>query len=326
MIYLATPNGLFTAAPINGHWAITGQALKGQALTSVALSGDVILAGSAEGLFRSIDGGRSWRSADSGLSIPHVRWLEAFAYPTRFFLAGTEPAAVFVSHDSAASWQLDPAVPGLRDANGWFLPYSPRAGCVRGFAQALAGPHQGRLYAAVEVGGVLISDDAGRSWRLAPGSDGKPDMRRDLGAMIHPDVHSIGVHPAAPDIVTAATGGGLYRSTDAGCSWRKIHPAYIRAAWVDPADPERILAGPAGGVARYGRVEASCDGGKSWQPASAGLDTPWPRNMVERFFQAEHTLFAVLSNGEIWARSTVDAIWSRVLAAAGPVKALAVRR
>jgi photosystem II stability/assembly factor-like uncharacterized protein len=208
-VYLATTIGLFIAAPMHGGWTLTGQALSGQALTSVAASGGVVVAGTVEGLFRSRDHGRSWQPANAGLSIPYVRWLEAFDVPALFFLAGTEPAAVFVSHDSAASWQHDPEVARLRDANGWFLPYSPRAGCVRGFAQAAAGPHRGRLYAAVEVGGVLVSDDSGRSWRLAPGSDGRPDLRRDLGALIHPDVHAIGVHPAHPQTVTAATGGGL---------------------------------------------------------------------------------------------------------------------
>jgi photosystem II stability/assembly factor-like uncharacterized protein len=324
-LYLATTVGLFIASQVNGNWTVTGKALEGQALTSVAASARVILAGSAAGLFRSEDNGRSWQPADAGLSIPHVRWLEAFPHPSPFFLAGTEPAAIFVSHDGAATWSHDPAVPGLRDAHGWFLPYSPRAGCVRGFAQAPAGPRKGRVYAAVEVGGVLVSEDSGRSWRLAPGSDGKPDMNRDLGKLIHPDVHSISVHPASPDIVTAATGGGLFRSTDAGRSWKNIYPAYIRAARVDPADPDHIVAGPADGVARNGRIEATRDGGKTWRPASEGLEAPWPRHMVERFAQAGETLIAVLSNGELWARGPGSAKWERILSEAGQVKALAVR-
>lgn len=323
-IYLATTIGLFIAAPLNGSWTVTDEALKGRALTSVAAAGEVVVAGSTEGLFRSRDGGRSWQPANTGLFIPHVRWLAAFKEPHPLFLAGTEPAAVFVSDDGGESWRHDPAVPRMRDAHGWFLPYSPQAGCVRGFAQTLSGAHRGRLHAAVEVGGVLISDDAGRTWRLAPGSDGKPDMRRDLGALIHPDVHSIDVHPTSPDIVTADTGGGLYRSSDAGRSWRRIHPGYIRAVWVDPADPGRIVAGPADGVARNGRIESSRDGGGSWQPASAGIDAPWPRHMVERFAHAGGTLFAVLSNGELWAADLRATSWERVLAAAGAVRALAV--
>jgi len=131
-----------------------------------------------------------------------VRWLAAASTPNGLVLAGTEPAGVFVSTDAGRSWNFDPWVLKLRDTNGWFLPYSPRAGCVRGFAVAESGPNKGRIYAAVEVGGVLITDDNGRSWRLAAGSDGKPDMNRDLGKMVHPDVHSITVHPYSSDIVS----------------------------------------------------------------------------------------------------------------------------
>jgi hypothetical protein len=43
-----------------------------------------------------------------------------------------------------------------------------------------------------------------------------PDMNRELGTTIHPDVHSITVHRTSSDLVTAATGGGLYRSADGG--------------------------------------------------------------------------------------------------------------
>jgi hypothetical protein len=56
----------------------------------------------------------------------------------------------------------------LRDVIGWFLPYSPKAGCVPGFAIGKSDNHRGRIYAAVEVGGVLISDVRGKTWELNP--------------------------------------------------------------------------------------------------------------------------------------------------------------
>ena len=98
-----------------------------------------------------------------------------------------------------------------RDGHHWFLPYSPEAGCVRGFAV-----HGERVYAAAEVGGVVRSDDGGQTWRLAHGSDGQPAFGEPRWPLVHPDVHSIEVHPSSPDLVLAATGGGLYRSQDGG--------------------------------------------------------------------------------------------------------------
>jgi photosystem II stability/assembly factor-like uncharacterized protein len=322
-LYIATTIGLFIATQTNGNWTVIGQALNEQPLTSIAVSEGVVLAGSAEGIWRSTDKGKTWKAANEGLAIPYVRWIAASPKQLALILSGTEPAGIFVSNDAGNSWNINPAVLKLRDANGWFLPYSPRSGCVRGFAFAESGPNKGRIYAAVEVGGVLVSDDNGRSWQLAAGSDGKPEMNRELGTMIHPDVHSITVHPSSSDIVTAATGGGLFRSIDAGRSWKNIYPCYIRAVWVDPIDHQHLVAGPADGVSRNGRIEESRDGGRSWHSASIGLKAPWARHMVERFAQVDDELFAVLSNGELWSRKLSDPNWNRVLPEIAQIKAIA---
>lgn len=322
-LYIATAIGLFIATQIDGSWSVVRQALNDQPLTSVAVSGGSVLAGSTEGVWRSTDRGKSWSRSDEGLAIRRVRWVEASPLRPSLVLAGTEPAGIFVSTNSGVSWSGDPGVFKLRDANGWFLPYSPRSGCVRGFAVAGSGPDAGRIFAAVEVGGVLISDDNGGTWRLAPGSDGRPEMNRRLGGMIHPDVHSIAVHPSSSKIVTAATGGGLFRSEDGGKSWKNLYPCYIRAAWVDPSDHQHIIAGPADGVSRDGRVEESRDGGSTWHPASEGMKSPWANHMVERLFQVNDELLAVLSNGDLWSRKLSGSRWDRILSEIAQVKAVA---
>jgi hypothetical protein len=209
---------------------------------------------------------------------------------------------------------------------GWFLPYSPNAGCVRGFAIAESGPRRDRMYAAVEVGGVLVSDDGAETWHLVSGSDGKPDLNREYGTMVHPDVHSITVHRTASEVITAATGGGLFRSTDGGRTWKNLYLCYIRAVWVDPNDSQHIIAGPADGVSRNGRIEESSDGGRTWQSASEGMKAPWSRHMVERFVQAGDNLFAILSNGELHMKPLKQAKWQRVLPEITRIKALAAGR
>ncbi len=322
-LYLATSIGLFIITQANGNWNIIGHTLTDKSLTGVVASKGVILAGTAEGIWRSSDNGRSWSEANEALAIRHVRWMAGSADAPSFILVGTEPAGIFVSRDSGKTWHQSAEVVELRDKNGWFLPYSPEAGCVRGFAIAESGPHKARVYAAVEVGGVLISDDDGQKWHLAEGSDGKPDLNREPGVMIHPDVHSISVHPSSSDLVTAATGGGLYRSIDGGITWKCIYRCYIRAAWVDLQDARHIIAGPADGVSRNGRIEETIDDGQSWQPASVGMNGPWPRHMVERFYHHDKNLFAILSNGELWTRPSGQTAWQRILPEVSGIQAMA---
>jgi photosystem II stability/assembly factor-like uncharacterized protein len=322
-LYIATTIGLFIVTLTDGERNVVKHTLKDYSLTSITVTEGVILAGTMDGVWRSTDHGRTWSESNKNLAIRYVRWMVSSAKPSALILAGTEPAGIFVSRDGGVTWNPSPEVSELRDRHGWFLPYSPNAGCVRGFAIADSGPRRDHMYAAVEVGGVLVSDDIGETWHLAEGSDGKPDLNREYRTTAHPDVHSITVHPTSSDIVTAATGDGLYRSTDGGKTWKNLYHCYIRAMWVDPQDSQHIIAGPADGVSRNGRIEESFDGGRTWKAASAGLKIPWPRHMVERFVQTGDNFFAILSNGELRLKPLKQAKWQRVLPEIAGIKAMA---
>ena len=89
-------------------------------------------------------------------------------------------------------------------------------------------------------------------------------------------------------------GGGLYRSADGGRTWKNLYRCYIRAIWVDPANAQHIVAGPADGVSRNGPIEESYDGGQTWHLVSDGMrSAPWSRHMVERLGRKlpSHALF-----------------------------------
>jgi photosystem II stability/assembly factor-like uncharacterized protein len=323
-LYLATADGLAIAQREKNTWHVAHRALSGQDVTSIVARGDVILAATTDGIWRSGDGGATWQDASARLATRRVRWIAAPAEGLSFVLAGTQPAGIFVSRDGGETWIACPEVGELSEAHGWYLPYAPDAGCVRGFAIHGSDALGALAYAAVEVGGVLYTADSGDTWQLVEGSDGNPDTYRPDGTGVHPDVHSISVHPSLPNLVTAPTGGGLYRSEDGGATWRCLYRCYCRAAWVDPADPAHILLGPADGVSKQGRIEASTDGGETWRAASGGLDVPWPSHMVERFVQAQDQLLAVLSNGELLVSSLQARRWHRVLPDAGRVRSVAV--
>jgi photosystem II stability/assembly factor-like uncharacterized protein len=318
-LYLATNGGLLIASSNRGDWEVAGRALEGQHVTSAIAREGVVLAGTQRGVFRSDDAGRSWGEASAGLAVEHVRWLAYHPDQSDAEFAGTEPAAIFVSRDGAKTWRECGEVAELRERFRWFLPYSPEAGCVRGFA--FRGE---RAYAAVEVGGLLRSDDGGQSWALAAGSDGVPRFGAPRAGLVHPDVHSVEAHPSSPDLVYCPTGGGFYRSADGGQTWACHYRCYCRAAWVDPADPDHIVLGPADDVSRNGRIEETRDGGASWRLASDGLEVPWARAMVERFAQVEGELLAVLSNGRLLAAPLSTLRWRNILPDVAGMNALAV--
>jgi photosystem II stability/assembly factor-like uncharacterized protein len=307
-LILASEHGLVICERADNGWHETVRALPDQHVTSVIAREGVILAGTRKGIFRSSDDGQSWIEASNGLTVQHVRWMAFHPDVSNLEFAGTEPADIFISHDGGDSWRECIEVPGLRDKFKWSLPYSPEAGCVRGFAF-----HGSRAYAAVEVGGVLSSEDSGETWRLVEGSDGNPDLEGPSEPYIYPDVHSLAIHSSSPNLVYAPTGGGFYRSMDGGKTWKLLYDCYCRAVWVDPLDSEHMVLGPADHVDSNGRIEESHDGGKSWSLASQGLNVPWRRGMVERFFQADEELFAVLSNGQLLSTSLSKLEWQATL-------------
>jgi len=313
LLYTATKNGVVRAQRDEKGWVSTGHFLERHAITSVVAGNNLVVAGTTDGIFRSLNNGRDWAEANSGLTVRHVRWMVRAPESVELILVGTEPANIFVSRDRGDTWSQSTEVSEFRDEYGWYLPYSPQAGCIRGFAVAASTSPQPRMYAAVEVGGVLVSPNGGDTWQLVEGSDGNPDMNRSLGNLVHPDVHSITVHPSSAELVTAPTGGGLYRSNDGGKSWNCLYRCYCRAVWVDPVDYNHIILGPADGVSRNGRIEQSHDGGQTWHLASMGLEVPWPHHMVERFAHLDTELLAVLSNGELWATQLDNLEWYRLL-------------
>ena len=307
-ILLATNNGVVFAEQEEKGWTVSNQTLSGETITSIETNGKILIAGTKEGIQRSVDGGKNWLGANNGLTIPHIRWLKYHPNIKNKVFAGTEPAGIFVSHKNGITWTNCIEVEYLREQDNWSLPYSPEAGCVRGFAF-----HSDIGYAAVEVGGVLKSENQGDNWKLAQGSEGKPTFSSPPKGFVHPDVHSLFVHPTTQDLVFAPTGGGLYGSKDGGITWEFLYNCYCRAIWVDPINPAILILGPADGVGRNGRIEISRDGGNNWESASEGLNTPWANAMPERFTQIGDVLFCVMDDGRLLTAPLETLVWEHIL-------------
>ncbi len=308
-LFLATEQGFIAFEKPNQSWRETARGLQGKHVTSLIAREGVILAGTTNGVYRSDDLGQTWQAASEGLTIPHIRWLAYHPAISDAEFAGTEPAGIFVSRDGGATWRECPGVAALRDQHGWFLPYSDGAGCVRGFAF-----HGSRAYAAVEVGGVLRSDDGGDTWALAGGSSGEPTLETPSAPWLPADVHSVAVHAALPDVVYAATHSGLYCSGDGGACWMALYPnCYTRALWLDPTDPQHILFSPASPRGWHGRIEETRDGGQTWTVLAPEQDLILANEMVERFAPVGDELLAVLSNGHLLAAPLATLQWRPLL-------------
>jgi photosystem II stability/assembly factor-like uncharacterized protein len=250
---------------------------------------------------------------DGALSAPAFRTIVPDPVEPGAILCGTEPGRIYRSRDGGRSWQELAGIRALPGHEEWYLPYSPRAGAVRAI---YAPPGGRRLLAAVEVGGLLDSHDAGDTWTYLP-------------VLSDPDLHHITGHPSDPDLLFASLGwaalkceqrgddasplGGVARTRDGGRSWEKFYTDYTRATIVPPARPDLLLAGPAKEVGKQGRIEVSADQGESWQPAGDGIEMPM-LDMVELFVAApDGAIWAICAGGRLFRAEPGEWQWRPLL-------------
>lgn len=113
-----------------------------------------------------------------------------------------------------------------------------------------------------------------------------------------------------------ATDRGVWDCIDENGEWE------ILQEWVDPQNPEHMILGPADGVDRGGRIERSRDGGYTWEDVSLGMITPWQGYMIERFYQYENRLLAVLSNGDLIGADLDELRWRTLISSTERINAV----
>jgi hypothetical protein len=208
-LHIATYSGWYRFEQRDQQWMQTDRALTFWKMTSLQLDPEdarhVYIATEHSGLFVSANGGVDWKRAKP--NVPRLTTTSLLALPG-MILAGTVPAALY-SASNGSGWQ---ELEGVRlGATGGSFPPSPELGARTRFLAA-DNETPRRLYAAIEVGGMLVSDDAGRQW--IPATKGLDD----------PDVHQILPSAKTKGLVVAACGEGAYRSTDRGEHWENITP------------------------------------------------------------------------------------------------------
>ncbi len=238
------------------------------------------------GVFRTEDGGRSWRL--SGLPGEHVTALAADPATQGVVRAGTEPSALWSSFDGGGSWEKAEGLDALPSSSEWAFPPKPETHHVRWIA---CDPRRsGRMWLAIEAGALVSTPDGGASWR-----------DRTPGGPF--DTHELAIHPDRPDSLRVAAGDGYYESADGGESWSSpmegLGVPYLRSVAVDPGDPDVVVvSGASRARSTYvaGHADGRLfrrDGRRPWERVLTGWPDP-PETIAPM-------LTAGLRPGELWA-------------------------
>jgi photosystem II stability/assembly factor-like uncharacterized protein len=234
---------------------------------------NLVFAGTADGVYRSIDRGVTFRRAsfpDHGVQI--WSFLPDPGNPQRM-LAGGSPVSTYRSEDYGATWKRmpDPALPQRAK-----MPFACR---VMRFAR-----HPNRadeIFAALEVSGVMRSSDGGETWsdcsaHLVHLSEAEPRLRSKLVSDTEAegmlDGHAICTSAADPESIILAVRMGLFRSRDRGATWEDLRVdrfspfTYGRDIKVSPRDPRTLYTClSVAASSKDGALYRSRDVGQTWQ-------------------------------------------------------------
>jgi photosystem II stability/assembly factor-like uncharacterized protein len=260
VLYVAThrhkdPGGFFKSTDGGLTWRESKE-LRNEALHSLTQSEknpDLLITGTFNGIFRSVDGGESWTA------LP------------------TESAPGLVHVESLA---IDPRNPNIIYAGTWYLPYKSTDGgqtwrIIKNgiiddsdiFAINLDPRNPNHIIASA-CSGIYETSDAGENWHKVQGI---PSQSRRTRAILQ--------HPTIPGLVFAGTTEGFWRSAKGGenNSWMVTtsRQLEINSITVHPRNPDTIYIG----TNNYG-VMVSRDGGRNFVPTNSGFSGRFVNNVV----------------------------------------------
>ncbi|MCU0619236.1 MAG: hypothetical protein MUF21_12435, partial [Gemmatimonadaceae bacterium] len=203
-----------------------------------------------------------------------------------------------------------------------------------GRVTAVTGVRQRKLefWMGATGGGLWKTTDAGLTWRNM--SD---------GWFASPAIGAVRVAPSNPDIVYAGTGSdglrsniiqgrGLYRSDDAGATWRFLglrETGHVGAIEIHPTDPDIAFVAAIGQAFAKNRergVYRTADGGRTWtnvlflSDSTGAVDLEFkpdePQTLYAAMWRAERKPWTIISGandeGGVWKSVDGGTSWRRL--------------
>jgi len=265
---VSTGRGVYKTTDGGGTWTFAGLRDAGQIgavrihprnpnTVWVAAIGNAFKTNAERGVFKSTDGGRSWRkvlfvsdsvgAADLELNPANPDVVYAWMWRGQ-----RKPWTIISGAESSAGVGFYKSTDGgehfTRITNG--LP----AGLVGKGNIAVTAANPNRVYALVEAkpgGGLYRSEDAGDSWKL---------MSSNPQLITRPFYYTtLAADPTNADVIYGGA-EGFFKSTDGGASWTTLRTPHgdNHDMWISPNDGRIMIQANDGGA------NVSQDGGRTW--------------------------------------------------------------
>lgn len=155
--------------------------------------------GKGSGLFKSIDGGKTWEKLSKGFPKGHLGRIAVAVSPSRpgtlYALVEAEKTGLYLSNDMGASWKP------VNDSN---------AVAIRPF-----------YFSVLEVDPLDYKRVYTPSMIMFASKDGGKTFNFAMGAY-HPDLHAMWINPGDPRHLIIGSDGGIYISRDRGSTFTHV--------------------------------------------------------------------------------------------------------
>ncbi|WP_455244231.1 ligand-binding sensor domain-containing protein [Petrachloros mirabilis] len=239
-VYVGTfRGGAFRTKDQGVSWQAVNGGLKRKEIKTLLAVGEVIYAGTADGVYRLNAAGDHWTVVTTGLSDVLVHALAQSSDGTLY--AGTSGKGVLRFKANTTGWVR--MRKGLKDHEGM----------VENFVRVLTIDPDGSIYAGTFDGGVFRSTDGGTSWR--------PISR----ALPNDSIRGILFNARG---LFVATGHGIFKTLDKGRQWVPLNKGLTSKSIqvLVESDAGSLYAGTNAGAFR------SDDDGKTWVAINEGLE------------------------------------------------------
>lgn len=261
--------GMYRSRDSGATWEQVSDGLPRRAILCLAIApdGDMWAGTYGNGVYRRRSDGR-WQAENDGLS-PNATVQSLVAAGDGRLFAATHGNGLYSRKMATGPWQLAGGVKSPRDVTV-VLPQSARVLVgtlgeglfeidaaasswspvpLRTVVASLARRPDGRIFAALESGPIVVSSDEGRSWRATP-----EVPWCDSAVLL-----------AGGESLFAGTMEGLFVSTDAAATWQAapLPDGPHEIAYLADAGEGTLLAGLAGEQASFGYLR-STDAGATW--------------------------------------------------------------
>ena len=257
-----------TPLPLTWKRVSLGQEVKRDSITAIAVDPhdpDVIYVGTEHaGVYKSIDGGRSWIPSHNGLERAQIRKIVIDPQNPNILNVHTFPDQIYKSKNGGQSWKLTLDDLEIYISQEYYMSFFSRA--------LVLDPHNGQHLLLMDRNGWYESSDSGETWMYQGNMWG--DCPSLLGA--------VGFHPQNPNILFLSQMGddgncknGIYRWNKGEGSIPELVFRYDRRPGTDPNHYiviTDILSNSASEddgyiyarTLEHGKVYGSSDGGQTW--------------------------------------------------------------